>query len=82
MIEHGGGQPTVKPALLAPVFGQRVEQPLDRPGAVGGLDQLDLGMQGAEQPNGLVVDRRIRSRAQPFGGQTDRLRLPANSVAK
>ena len=82
MIEHGGRQPTVKPALPASMFGQRMEQPLDRPDTVGGSDQLDLGMQGAEEPNGLAVDRRIGSGAWFVGDQTDRLRLPANSVAK
>lgn len=82
MIEHRGGQATMKPALPAPVLGKRMEQTFGRPGAVRPVAHLDFGMERAEEPDGLGVDRRVGSGARLPGGQTDRLRVPANRVAK
>ncbi len=82
VIEHCGGQSTMEPALLASMFGERMEQAFGRPGAVGAVDDVDVGMERAEEPGRFSVYRRGCSGAPIRGGQTDRLLLPANRVAK
>lgn len=82
MVEDGGRESAVEPAPLAPVLGQRLEQSLGRPGAIRTLDDVDVGVEGAEEPDGLLVAQRVGSGIGIDGAQIDRLLVPANSVAK
>lgn len=82
MVEHGGGQPAVEPALPASMFGQRPKQSFDRDRAVAALHDFDLGMQRPEETSRFAVDHEGGFEPGSTGVQNDRLRLPANKVAK
>lgn len=70
MIEHGGGQPAVQPALVAPMLGERLKPGRPQPSTAAIERHLHVGMEGAEQSYGL------------FAQTDDPCRPPAKRVAK